>query len=82
MRSARTSASEVGGAGIEKDWRWQGPTVPTGRAKIPSVSLLVPYGLKAPEIGKRAEAESSERHPARDLESYPFGGGTHQRIMS
>ena len=58
-----------------------GPTVHTGRAKIPSVSLLVPYGPKAPEIGQRTEDESSERHPAKDLESHPFGGGTPQGIM-
>jgi hypothetical protein len=81
MRNARTSTSEVGNAGIEKEWRRQGPTVHTGRAKIRRVSLLVPYGPKAPGICQQTEDESSERHPARDLESYPFRGGTPQTIM-
>jgi hypothetical protein len=73
MRAARTSASEVGGAGIEKEWRWLAPTVHTGRAKMPSVSLLVPCGPKPPEIGKRTEDKSPD--------SDPFGGGTRQGIM-
>ena len=73
MRTALTSASEVGGAGMEKRWGWLGPTVHTGRAKPSSVSLLVPSRPKASETGERVEDESSDSHP--------FGGGARPGII-